>query len=54
MRNLVIAALVMIAGSSFAGAPPPTALPDAGSSLALLAAACGGMVFTKRFFAKSR
>jgi hypothetical protein len=47
--GLVIVAIVMVTGSSFAGGPPPDNAPDAGSSALLMSMAFAGLAAVRKF-----
>jgi hypothetical protein len=46
--GLLMLAIVMVTGTSFATPPPPT-VPDAGSSAMLLSIALGGLAAVRKF-----
>ena len=46
--GLLILAIVMVTGNSFAVIPPP-AVPDAGSSALLMSIAIGGLAVVRKF-----
>lgn len=49
-KYLIIAALIAVAPlSALAGGPPPSVVPDGGSSLVLLATGIAGLVGASRF-----
>jgi len=48
--GLVLLAIVMVTGSSFAGAPPPpSTAPDAGSSALLMSIGFAGLAAVRKF-----
>jgi len=51
-RGLLAAGVVLLASNVFAGAPPPTAVPDAGSSALLLALSVLGIGAVRKFATK--